>query len=65
MIERTPAEMESAFPELFKIARQCRARCPDDPGAVRLHSVRLGEIDPQTGQGGEPVRIVAEPTPSA
>lgn len=53
-------ELEAAFPELFKIARQMRARDPGNPQAVRLHSVRMGEIDPQTGQGGERVELVAD-----
>lgn len=49
----TPAEAEALFPELFKIARQLRAR----GGTVRIHSLRVGDIDPETGEGGTPVKV--------
>lgn len=52
MKELTPEEAEALIPELFKIARQLRAR-----GAlVRIHSLRIGDID-ENGRGGEKIVI--------
>ena len=54
-LQTTPEVAEAMFPELFKIARQLRAR----GGEVRVHSLRVGDIDPVTGEGGTPVKVGA------
>lgn len=55
MIEVTPEQAEKLFPELFRIARQLRSK----GGEVRVHSLRTGDIDPVSGEGGEQVKVVA------